>query len=82
MMSRKIVYSPSKVVLSREANGNAEVWSDMANKQLLLFRHKLPSSAESRAGHIVGFYLSETRLVAYDFTEGRGISQAILTPIG
>lgn len=73
-MSRKIVYSPGNVVLSRVADAEAKVWSDMTHKQLLLFRHKLPSSAESRAGHVVGFYLSETRLTVYDFTDAKAIA--------
>lgn len=79
-MSRKIVYSSSKAVLSRAADANAEVWSDMTYKQLLLFRHKLPSSAESRAGHAVGFYLSEARLTVYDFTDAEAIAYVDLKP--
>lgn len=79
-MSRRIVFSSSKTVLSRTVDADAEVWSDMAHKQLLLFRHVLPSSAPSRAGHVVGFYLSETRLVAYDFTDGNGIGAVALSP--
>lgn len=71
-MARRMVFSPSNFVETVNTSSPV-VYSDMAHKQLLLFKHKLPSSAESRAGHVVGFYLSETRLVAYDFTDGSGI---------
>lgn len=78
-MSRKVVFSPSKFVKATNTT-NPIVYSDMSHGQLVLFVHTLSSTEESRAGHRVGFFLSETRLAAYDFTEGKTTSYVMLTP--
>lgn len=78
-MSRRVVFSPSNFVKTVNVK-DPLVYSDMTYDQLVLFTHTLASTEESRAGHRVGFYLSETKFAAYDFTEGKTISYVTLTP--